>query len=93
MRASKPITVTLGKQQQSLEAHLASGNYESASEVLRAGLRALDREQKALDDLMRAKIQQALDDPRPAIPAEDVFRKLRKRMAERVEAEKRQAAE
>jgi antitoxin ParD1/3/4 len=93
MRASKPITVTLGKQQASLEAHLASGNYESASEVLRAGLRALDREQKALDDLMRAKIQQALDDPRPAIPAEDVFRKLRKRMAERVEAEKRQAAE
>ncbi len=93
MRASKPITVTLGKQQASLEAHLASGNYESASEVLRAGLRALDREQKALDDLMRAKIQQALDDPRPTIPAEDVFRKLRKRMAERVEAEKRQAAE
>jgi antitoxin ParD1/3/4 len=93
MRASKPITVTLGKQQASLDAHLAGGNYESASEVLRAGLRALDREQKALDDLMRAKIQQALDDPRPAVPAEDVFRRLRKHMAERVEAEKRLAAE
>lgn len=93
MRVSKPITVTLGRQQASLEAHLASGNYESASEVLRAGLRALDREQKALDELMRAKIQQALDDPRPAIPAEDVFRKLHKRMSERVEAEKRKAAE
>ena len=93
MRASKPITVTLGKQQVSLDAHLASGNYESASEVLRAGLRALDREQKALDDLMRVKIQEALDDPRPPIPAEEVFARLRKKMAERVEAEKRQAAE
>ena len=93
MRASKPITVTLGKQQASLEAHLANGSYESASEVLRAGLRALDREQKALDELMRAKIQEALDDPRPSIPAEEVFGRLRKRMAERVEAEKRQAAE
>jgi antitoxin ParD1/3/4 len=77
MRASKPITVTLGKQQASLDAHLASGNYDSASEVLRAGLRALDREQRALDDLMRAKIQEALDDPRPDIPADDVFAELR----------------
>lgn len=93
MRASKPITVTLGKQQASLDAHLASGSYESASEVLRAGLRALDREQRALDDLMRVKIQEALEDPRPPIPAEEVFARLRKKMAERVEAEKRQAAE
>lgn len=77
MRASKPITVTLGKQQASLDAHLASGNYDSASEVLRAGLRALDREQRALDDLMRAKIQEALDDPRPDISADDVFAELR----------------
>jgi len=93
MRASKPITVTLGKQQASLDVHLASGNYESASEVLRAGLRALDREQKTLDALMRAKIQEALDDPRAPVPAAEVFSRLRKRMAERVEAEKRQAAE
>lgn len=77
MRASKPITVTLGKQQASLDAHLASGNYESASEVLRAGLRALDREQRALDDLMRVKIQEALDDPRPDIPIDEVFAELR----------------
>jgi antitoxin ParD1/3/4 len=93
MRASKPITVTLGKQQASLEAHLVNGNYESASEVLRAGLRALDREKKALDEVMRARIQEALDDPRPSVPADEVFRKLRKRMAKRVEAEKRHAAE
>ena len=80
MRTSKPITVTLGKQQASLDAWLESGDYESASEVLRAGLRALDREKAAFDELMRQKIQEALDDPRPMVPANEAFARLRARM-------------
>jgi antitoxin ParD1/3/4 len=88
MRASKPITVTLGKQQASLERRLASGAYDSASEVLRAGLRALDREEKALDEVMRVKIREALDDPRPDIPADEVFAELRALHAERMKAGK-----
>ena len=84
MRSSRPITVTLGKQQASLDAWLESGEYESASEVLRAGLRALDREKAAFDDLLRRKVQEALDDPRPDIPAEEVFARLRARHAARV---------
>lgn len=84
MRSSRPITVTLGKQRASLDAWLESGEYESASEVLRAGLRALDREKAALDEQMRQKIQEALDDPRPDIPAEEVFARLRARHAARV---------
>lgn len=83
MRTSKPISVTLGKQQENLDALLATGEYESASEVVRAGLRALERERKALDDLMRRKIQEALDDPRPSVPAEEVFARLRARHAAR----------
>lgn len=83
MRTSKPITVTLGKQQENLDALLATGEYESASEVVRAGLRALERERRALDDLMRRKIQEALDDPRPSVPADEVFARLRARHAER----------
>ncbi|WP_367210642.1 type II toxin-antitoxin system ParD family antitoxin [Mesorhizobium sp.] len=43
MRTSKPITVTLGRQQSSVDNRLASGAYDSASEVIRAALRALDR--------------------------------------------------
>ena len=35
MRKSKPITVTLGKQQGSVDRRLASGLYDSASEVIR----------------------------------------------------------
>lgn len=78
MRKSKPITVTLGKQHTMLEKRLENGTYESASEVVRAGLRALEREEIAFDAIMRAKIKQAIDDPRPDIPASEVFAKLRK---------------
>jgi len=77
MRTSKPITVTLGKQQRSLDARLESGAYDSASEVMRAALRALDREDAALEELLRRKVEAALADPSPSIPAEDVFAKLR----------------
>lgn len=89
MRTSKPITVTLGKQQASLEAHLAKGSYASASEVLRAGLRALDREDRALDELMRAKIQEALDDPRPSVPADEAFARIRAHMEAQIAGERR----
>lgn len=77
MRSSKPITVTLGTQQARLDARLASGSYASASEVVRAGLRALDREEEALNEIMRRKINAALEDPRPDRPADEVFKRLR----------------
>lgn len=77
MRSSKPITVTLGKQQRSLDLRLDSGAYESASEVMRAALRALDREEAALHDVMREKIRASLADPRSDIPADEVFARLR----------------
>lgn len=77
MRSSKPITVTLGRQQALVDEKLASGEYESASEVIRAGLRALERENRVVDEVMRQKIRESLDDPRPDIPAEDVFATIR----------------
>ncbi len=79
MRTSKPITVTLGPQQASLDARLQSGAYASASEVMRAGLRALDREEAAMDEIMRLKIREAIADPRLDIPAGEVFERLRAR--------------
>ncbi|QKC81307.1 type II toxin-antitoxin system ParD family antitoxin [Mesorhizobium sp. NZP2077] len=91
MRTSKPISVTLGRQQSSVDARLASGAYESASEVIRAALRALDREDQVIASVMRAKVQEALDDPRPDIPAEDVFKALREHHADRMKAAKRHA--
>jgi antitoxin ParD1/3/4 len=89
MRTSKPITVTLGRQQASVDARLASGAYDSASEVMRAALRALDREEQTIAAIMRAKVQEALDDPRPDIPAEEVFKALRAHHADRMKTSKR----
>ncbi|KKZ87492.1 CopG family transcriptional regulator [Rhizobium phaseoli] len=86
MRSSKPITVTLGSQQKSLDARLQSGAYSSASEVIRAALRALDREEDALDEIMRRKIREAIDDPGPDIDADTVFERLEHLHAERVKA-------
>ena len=91
MRTSKPISVTLGELQGRVEARVKSGAYASASDVLRAGLRALDREEAAIDAVLRRKVQEALDDPRAAIPADQVFSELRAHHAKRVKAEKRGA--
>lgn len=86
MRTSKPITVTLGPQQTSVDARLASGAYGSASEVLRAALRALDREEEALDAILRARVQEALEDTRPDAAADDVFDRLERKHAARMKA-------
>ena len=89
MRTSKPITVTLGSQQAGLDARLKSGAYDSASEVMRAALRALDREEAALEEVLRRKVEASLADSRASIPAEDVFSRLREHHAEQVSAKKR----
>ncbi|BAQ45767.1 putative addiction module antidote protein,CopG/Arc/MetJ family [Methylobacterium aquaticum] len=84
VRRSKPVTVTLGEMQEKVEARVRSGAYTSVSEVVRAGLRALDREEAALDAMLRQKVQEALNDPSPPIPADRVFEELRAYHAERL---------
>lgn len=78
----KPITVTLGDQQDSIDRRLASGQYESASDVIQAGLRALDREEAVLSQVMADRVRSALSSPGPDIAAEDVFARLRAHHAE-----------
>jgi len=85
-RTSRPITVTLGKLQRRVEARVKSGAYASASEVMRAAVRALDREEAALDDWLRQRVNEALADPRPSIPAREVFKQLRAHHARRAKA-------
>jgi antitoxin ParD1/3/4 len=82
-RTSRPISVTLGELQERVEARVESGSYASASEVLRAAVRALDREEAALNDWLRKKVDEALADPRPNIPAREVFKRLRAHHAAR----------
>eukprot|EP01030_Chromulinospumella_sphaerica_P028072 gene28072-28384_t len=75
-RTNRPITVTLGAYQQKVEARVASGEYASASEVVRAGLRALEDREQAYADWLRKKVQEAMDDPRPSKPMDEVFDEL-----------------
>lgn len=82
MRSSKPITVTLGKQQQSVDTRVASGAYASASEVMRAALRALDREEQAMNEVLRARIRASIDDPRPSVTADEAEAEMARFMRE-----------
>lgn len=75
--AAKAITVTLGEMATHAERHLSSGRYASMSEVMRAGLRALDREEAVLDGLVRARVEEALADPRPTLSLKDAFAQVR----------------
>ena len=75
---NRSVTITLGEEQASLDARLESGAYDSPSEVVRAALRALDREEQAVNELMRTKIGESLDDPRPDIGSDEVAEHMRK---------------
>jgi antitoxin ParD1/3/4 len=77
-RTSRPITVTLGDLHTHVEARVKSGAYASSSEVLRAAVRALDREEAAVDDWLRQRVDEAFADPRPSVPAREVFARLRR---------------
>jgi antitoxin ParD1/3/4 len=77
-RSSRPITVTLGDLQERVETRVKSGAYASASEVMRAAVRALDREEAAIDDWLQHRVDEAFADPHQNIPAEDVFKRIRK---------------
>lgn len=85
-RSSPALTVTLGALKAAVDERVNTGRYASASEVVRAGLRALEREEQHLDAWTRAKIRESLGDPRPSIPADAVVADLRARMATMVEA-------
>lgn len=80
-RTSRPVTVTLGDMQDRVAARVKSGAYASVSEVMRSALRALDREDEAVKNWMRQRIEELLADPRPNIPAHEVFERLRKHSA------------
>jgi antitoxin ParD1/3/4 len=81
-RTTSPISVTLPSGQKAfVEDRVRTGRFASASEVVREGLRALEREEAHLDSWMREKIRAARDDPRPSVPADEVLARLNARIA------------
>lgn len=71
-----------------IDAKVASGAYASASEVVRAGLRALRERDEAVERWLRDEVAPVYDamavDPDRGIPAETVFADIRARHAERL---------
>jgi antitoxin ParD1/3/4 len=75
--AQNTIVVDLGSLRQSVEARVQSGSYASADEVIRASLLALEREEAATNEWLIQLAEESLADPRPSVPAAQVFRELR----------------
>jgi antitoxin ParD1/3/4 len=83
------------KQAKFIDAQVRAGTYASASEVVRAGLRALQERDAAIEHWLKSEVAPVYDamktDPKRAIPAAKVFAALRAHHAEKLKAAKRGA--
>ena len=76
-KARKTVAVDLGTLRKKVEDRVKAGSYASADEVIRAGLLALEREEAGTNNWLIQLAEKSLADPRPSVPAEQVFRELR----------------
>jgi antitoxin ParD1/3/4 len=70
------VTVTLGGMGNRAREWIAEGRFASMSEVVREGLKALEREQEVLNAYYRARVEEAINDPRPYVPAREAFERI-----------------
>jgi antitoxin ParD1/3/4 len=82
-------TVSLpAEQSRYIDDLVAAGSYASASEVVRAGVRALQERDAAVERWLREDVAPVYDamqaDPDRALPAADVFASIRARHADRL---------
>lgn len=93
MAVAEKRTISLPAQQASyIDAQVAKGTYSSASEVVRAGLRALQERDAAVERWLRETVAPTYDamraDPARAIPSDRVLQTLRSHHAKRLKAKR-----
>jgi antitoxin ParD1/3/4 len=96
MPSPEKRTFSLPTEQASyIDTLVASGTYASGSEVVRAGLRALQERDAAVERWLQEEVIGVCDamqaDPSRAIPAEQVFATIRARHADRLKKKRRES--
>jgi antitoxin ParD1/3/4 len=78
-----------------IDALVASGTFASGSEVIRAGLRALQERDAAVEKWLRDEVMEVCDamqtNPGRALPADQVFATIRARHADRLSKKRRES--
>ncbi len=95
MTAVQKRTFSLpAKQARFIDSKVRAGTYASASEVVRAGLRALEERDAAIDSWLRSEVGPVYDamkaNPKRAISAKKAFAAVRARHAAKLRAAERE---
>ncbi|MCJ2012384.1 type II toxin-antitoxin system ParD family antitoxin [Methylobacterium sp. J-076] len=92
MAASEKRTFSLPAEQAAfIDAQVKAGSFASASEVVRAGLRALQERDAAVDLWLREEVAATFDrwkaDPAGGLSPQDMAERMRRRQAERLKGD------
>lgn len=83
---AEKLSITLPPEMLSaIKSRVTNGDYASTSEVLREAMRLwLRKEEEHVERMaaIRARIQQSLDDPRPRVPVDAAFARVRAQITE-----------
>lgn len=75
--ADRDPALNLGQFTERAEAFLDDDFYESVEEVLDDALRLMEKRREAFNAMVREKIAEALADPRPSVPIDEAFDRIR----------------
>ncbi|MGA2287955.1 ribbon-helix-helix domain-containing protein [Bradyrhizobium sp.] len=89
MASPKAISIELGKTQRTiLQQQLNSGRYENASEVVSDALKLMRQRDVVFDEWLRSDVLAAIADKRAPAPIDEVFKRVRSRVARKAKAAK-----